>query len=89
MVAVNSSIIIDETVPEGTTFIAGSNDFITGVCIDGAVAATVCSLTSPNIPAGSSATMNFKVKALNPLTTTGVENLVDREWQYATNLYRY
>ncbi|MEE9493641.1 MAG: SdrD B-like domain-containing protein, partial [Gammaproteobacteria bacterium] len=72
----DSSIIIDETVPEGTTFIAGSNDFITGVCIDGAVAATVCSLTSPNIPAGSSATMNFKVKALNPLTTTGVENLV-------------
>ena len=56
-------------------FVATGNDFVTAICVDGAAAATVCSLTSPNIPAGGSASMTFKVQAANPMTTASVENL--------------
>ena len=70
------TITIDETVPAGTTFVAAGNDFATATCVDGAAAATVCSLSSPNVPAGGTATMTFKVQAASPMTTTSVENLV-------------
>ena len=72
----DGTITIDETVPAGTTFVEAGNDFTTATCVDGAAAATVCSLTSPNVPAGGSATMAFKILAANPMTTTSVDNRV-------------
>ena len=43
------SPLMVETVPAGTTFVAAGNDFATATCVDGAAAATVCSLSSPNV----------------------------------------
>jgi len=74
--SIDGTIIIEEKVPAGTTFIEKVNDFVTATCIKGAAAGTVCSLTSPNVPAGGSTTMTFIVKVNNPLTTTSIENYV-------------
>jgi uncharacterized repeat protein (TIGR01451 family) len=70
-----TNVIITETVPDHTTFIAASST--TGwTCPNGSPPTTVCTLNVPDLPPGGSATARFAVRVDTPSRTTGIQNSV-------------
>lgn len=70
-----TGVVVTETVPNNSTFTAGSS---TGVwsCPDGSAAGTTCTQTIGSVTVGSGATTVFAITALNPFPT-GINLIVN------------
>ena len=70
-----TGVVVTETVPANTTFVASGSSTWTG-CADGAAAGTVCTNTVGALAAGGNGSLTFKVKVNNsiPGGTTQITN---------------
>jgi len=70
-----SGVVITETVPAHTTFMAGSSS-PGWSCADGSVGGTTCTYTIGTLASGSSGTLTFAVRVINPVPD-GVEQIAN------------
>lgn len=70
-----TGVALQETVPEGTTYLAGSSD-VRWTCADGDIAGTVCDLAIGDLAVGDGGDVAFAVTVVEEPEERTIENLV-------------